>query len=830
MKKRILSVLFVIALLVAALMIPAQAETPTNCPCGCGKAISEITWTSWDGATDITASGHYKLTKKATATNEVLTGINVVLDLNGYQLINTKDNQRTFKLTSGAKLYVMSVANTGGKGGEIVSNSQYGGGAVYIDGNSEFYLYSGTLRQYTATTTATSVASGIIHAKSGNVYIYGGTVTGQSYSGVAVTRGGAIYMESGDLTVTGGTINGGYAKSGGTIYIGSGTASITGGTINAGTLDAAADGAGTCIYNNGSLTIGGTANLGTRNADGNGNVFLTGTSTLTLSGTPVVNGILQPNANATFTIGQLSTGAKITLDTLPIELDEANENLKSYVEAEYLVAGDAALALSVADDNKTISGKIPDIYCPHCDTDIAAEQWISWDKSATPTESGHYYIAEGTTAAGQYVTPANTDIVLDLRGNWYTAGIRRAFIVKDGATFSVINTKTNVSAVSGGHSSGPVEVQANSTFKMYPNVTYKQPADSENTMFVTMKDGTFVVAEGTNADHLSGHFRYILGTIEGVEGALLMDANTSNGGIWYKTAQEAADAFVDTDHDFVRMRGAATVKGSVEGLRINNNGHNLTIDPETTVPVEVLNMKSLVTAADLATITADEEDIVPVVPYTIKNGTSILYVAAPNGEGAYTSHRLEMKLTNVTLRPSVMGFYYKAKFNTDDILADKVDTYGVVFSVDNMPGGDFATETGDINRWTAYEGTNFADMRNQTVTSGSIFGIMKNTNSAEKNAQNGMRKIYANAYITFDFGATAMSDNQNAGKTADAEGFTGVAKSLFDLMQAINAMEAAGTLGENAQAIADFKQSVENDMQVQWPAENDTVLTAVPLA
>jgi hypothetical protein len=52
-------------------------------------------------------------------------------------------------------------------------------------------------------------------------------------------------------------------------------------------------------------------------------------------------------------------------------------------------------------------------------------------------------------------------------------------------------------------------------------------------------------------------------------------------------------------------------------------------------------------------------------------------------------------------------------------------------------------------------------------------------------------KVYANAYMTVDTTGMGelvnfMSDNANGGKTAEAEDFTGVAYSLFDIVKEIN--------------------------------------------
>ena len=66
MKKRMLSLLLTMALLLSFAVAPAYAaETVENttpvteqCPCGCGKTLAQVTWKSWDGNPK---EGHYYL-------------------------------------------------------------------------------------------------------------------------------------------------------------------------------------------------------------------------------------------------------------------------------------------------------------------------------------------------------------------------------------------------------------------------------------------------------------------------------------------------------------------------------------------------------------------------------------------------------------------------------------------------------------------------------------------------------------------------------------------------------------------------------------------------
>ena len=149
--------------------------------------------------------------------------------------------------------------------------------------------------------------------------------------------------------------------------------------------------------------------------------------------------------------------------------------------------------------------------------------------------------------------------------------------------------------------------------------------------------------------------------------------------------------------------------------------------------------------------------------------------------GITSTHRLAMKINSVSLRTSAAGIYYNAKYQCDETLAEQVLYYGVILSTQDMPGAELTT--GDQRTRL----TDFTLGENNTVsaTSCSVFGIFKDSRTAERNAQFGKIKIYANAYIQLDLtgeGAptTLVADNENVGKKA------GDAWSLHDVLTAID--------------------------------------------
>ena len=76
--------------------------------------------------------------------------------------------------------------------------------------------------------------------------------------------------------------------------------------------------------------------------------------------------------------------------------------------------------------------------------------------------------------------------------------------------------------------------------------------------------------------------------------------------------------------------------------------------------------------------------------YKAPNGNT--YLSIIDGNKA-TYHRLDVAIADVAVAPDSQGLYYRGKWDCDAELAQLVDTYGVVVSVNNMPTVNFKTET-----------------------------------------------------------------------------------------------------------------------------------------
>lgn len=348
MKKRIITLLAILALLVvcAAFAVSATVDTSGDwtCPC-CGKAYSEITWitygsdTSYGFAKKNDDGRHYLVTSNYNGN----LGGNLPLDgsvtdsvvilfgkSSGDLVFGAAKSKRLFDLKNNVTAYLI------GDGKSTLFSAGYSdssahGGVISVAAGSELHMTN-----LKVTMQLGSGASGQITtlggAKSGGLIMNAGTTTLtnctlNASSVVSTGYGGAIYNE-GTMTVTGGSITGGVSNQGGAIYnvatmtltnvaVSGGNASGEGGTIAMNNLNAVTtiDGTsevtggvtakrGATIYlSKGTLNIGGSAVINAATAKASAAMYrgiymISSDGTCNLYGDAVVKSGNQGNGDA----------------------------------------------------------------------------------------------------------------------------------------------------------------------------------------------------------------------------------------------------------------------------------------------------------------------------------------------------------------------------------------------------------------------------------------------------------------------------------------------------------------------------------------------------
>ena len=436
----------------------------------------EVTWYQFAGEF---ASGHYYLadnfTQEVTYGVVVAEGTEVVLDLAGKSIIGDKVRA----IDNSGNLFIMDTVG----GGEIVTggnteNNSLGG--VIRVRKGVLTLMGGTLRLADDHSNSIQRGGVIYIDDAGTVRIKDGTVS----NGVTTERGGNIFVEGGGARlivegglITNGTAGTGNSNGGGNIAVLSNSfVEISGGTISNGRTEKNAGN----IVATGNLTIsGGTITGGQAGGVGQDIYSLTDASTvvvtggtvesltskngatLQISGDPKISN-LELVEGQVIQLGDLTTGADITVSTVPGTFTTENANAQSYVDGGNIKLCDTTLTLAV-EGNKLVASSIPAgatvAPCVHCGG--ADALWYKWDSSCT---DGHYYL-DSDVSVSTVTLPAGGTLVLDLKGNTLSNTEGQVFVAK--GNLAIMDTVGGGEIQGAGTANGAVINADTMTFDLY---------------------------------------------------------------------------------------------------------------------------------------------------------------------------------------------------------------------------------------------------------------------------------------------------------------------------------------------------------------------------
>lgn len=643
--------------------------------------------------------------------------------------------------------------------------------------------------------------------------MYGGTVQG----GTATTSGGNIYVATGAVfKMYDGIIqNGEAATHGGNVYVGtSALFDMYNGTIQDG--QAGTSGGNVQIYTsatfnmyNGTITRG-TANLSSTNyLTGGGNVFAYTSAKFNMYDGTISYG----NANKGGNVGSTKK-ATVNITGGVIEWGSAKAeggNLFSSADsdkAENRV--NINLENVIIRNGKTTAGPGGNIGVNRINMTIGEGTQILAGKAQGSTGRGgniRVYIGTivmngGEISGGSSVHESGTDEIWVQGTSSYASVLYMLGGVIEGA--ETRNSSVRVDSYGRLYLGGDATVADNNTgnAEIYGNgpvyicdgwsgsATIK--FETPGTVGETMSTGSLKVVT-LDADRNATDGGSFSGRLKDLDnGAMLISTGAANGAVTIgvmavvdaagnvTVTDDPLTAWATGEYAFIRLYKAFQIADPAQDLWVDLNGCDLTLSGSGTVNV-FDSANDAYKAAACGRITVDGTVTVN-TDVTAPNGNR--YIATTDA-GVTTMHRLNIGLIAVTLRTTAAGLYYKAAYECDDVLAAKVSAYGVVLSLVDMPGADFnsAREFTDKNRFTM--GTE-PFKSGMIATSGSVFGIMKDSREANVNAQYGELKIYANPYLLLEEETFLVGDNENPGKTVNSEGFNGDAYSLHDVLDLID--------------------------------------------
>jgi len=557
MKKRILSIVLSIVMLVSLLPTTALAQATyghTGHTCGsCShietdphKTVLSTEWTAWDAnanpnfKTTLPTSGNYYLTDDITISQGEWISSELTICLHGHTItITGTDNIQVYSN--------FTITDCTGNGKITGANITFLSGSVYV--------FSGTFNMYAGTITGNyAVNGGGVYLNSGTFNMYGGSITQNT-----ANTGGGVYVAGGTFNMYGGDITDNHAGNqyGGGVYVGGGTFNMYDGSIT----DNYAPYYGGGVY-----------------CAGNGNFYI--------SGSPVVTGnttyygkdnVYLPNGNYMVVNNVLTEGTNIGVKMAEPGVFAQPDG--TYIEdlAEYvnLFTSDDT-NYKPAEDDKNLSlvpvHKHHNCGVANCETDhngsvegnghSEAAEWIeltqdmfSSSNSYVTVNNSYYILKAGNYYLGQditldkyiYVNNGTYNLCLNghtLTGNGSNSVIATGYLANTLSICDCSNSSTG--RITGGYnaSGGGVCVQAG-TLNLYSGTISGNTAYDYGAGVYVMSGCSFNMYGGTISDnqlkktngygcgvYAGGTFNMYGGTISG--NSVVQDAENriSGGGVY----------------------------------------------------------------------------------------------------------------------------------------------------------------------------------------------------------------------------------------------------------------------------------------------------------
>ena len=651
---------------------------------------------------------------------------------------------------SGWNLY-MSAGVTNMYGGTICGGKSvsHGRGAnVLLDGAATFNMYGGEVSDGTVTGT----------------YAMGGNISSMAKSSAVIN-------------LQGGVVKNGSAPNGGNINVKLGTltvgekAAVIGGWAK-GTYAATNDytknpGGGNIYIYNGTLTVNGTVSGGRADTFGGNILAMTG-STVTINGT-IERGTLNPNvpvysATDSNKYSAVYMGGAIWARECTLTI---NSTAKITGATARMYGGNIYLKEMVA---ANIGGEISGGYSLN-GGNIVVESGVATIsgtvKDGTAEYGGNLMLMEGN----KYSYPATN-----------TTDAAKAY-----------NVVISGNMLGGAMTSGAIyakNIIASNTFGKSSTITFSGAAKVELGFYI-VPSIKLILAEGwtgtgsvcteavltagdkipTNEIVYQGAYTGELTSINGDEavlvttdeagqlalpGYIVVGEETSVG---YANAADAVAAY--QEGEYLVAAGDVTIAGDmiidpVADITVSGSGKVYGIDRDN-------NSYD----AWSGSITADGAEIAKDATFGGKH-----YIAITGGDNGekYTFHRVETELTNVTVNVDKAGLYYKAQYKFDEIVKDRVVSYGILLNLNEAPTEEsLATSSNDLS---GYADTTL------TASSHGVYGIFKD--GKDSNLADGKTKVFGNPYLAINTTGEEL-DKYPVFTAADATGM-----SLADAMELAN--------------------------------------------
>lgn len=724
---------------------PIDFSTDSHiCPI-CGG--SAVTWKPLPeiSTKTVLAAGHYYVPEGGlsnTSTYTFNSNETRCIHLNGSSITSTA---QVFNNTNNSRLNIFGSGTVSGSN-ELGAVFGVYTGRVYLYGGSysgtgipvylnkatyaRIYLFSGA--------TITGGDNGSVYIKDGRFEMYGGTITGGS-----AETGGNIKIDAGRLYLDGGTVTGGTATNGGNVYVsGATTFRIKGATITKGT----ATGNGGNVYiagaTDGTYEMSkGTVSSGS--AKNGGGFYLTGAELALSGGTLTGNKATDGGSFYLASKGILSiTGGTVTKGTST----DTGGNIYAASTSSVLNLSGGTVSAGTAKANGG------NIYFNNGNLNVTGGT-VSGGKAV---EGGNIYTRTGRTSNSNTATIGGAGTPL-ITGGTASSNGGNLFVEGRATLDSCAFEDGTVTGKTYGQ-----DLYLDKTAMLTVSSDYTGTCQAHiHSMFIhqaklngNVLDTTLVSCDGAIRGKLIlGYYKNAPifhsnadGSVSLYQSALV---HKDGGYSWYNDNAAMLEAYDDS---------VAYIRAAAGEMPLSGGDYTVDLIGKT---VHFTGSGS-VTCFDsenddfigFGAATFDGVQLAN-APFTTVSGKT--YYALQEGE-SYSFHRLESRISGVSLRPSADGIYYTGIWNCDEKLSERIDSYGVAVSITAMP-----TAFTDDVLYTAFDGETFQSGTEKTGVL--IRGILQ-FGSAD-NDIHGKMPIFAVPYVTVD-------GNMSMG--------SGMGKSLYDVL------------------------------------------------
>lgn len=701
--------------------------------------------------------------------------------LSGGDLFNADEEQ----YARGGNIYITKGKLTQTKGAAISGGSAYTGGNIYYD------------------STAAATLSGTVSAgngyTAGNIDLRGGgkmTIdTGAVISnGNARYDGGNIQVYKATLELNGGTFTGGTAgRWGGSIMAdGSGTVvDIRSGNVSGGE-STGGHGGNVCVDNAAKLIFAGgilSGGKASHTTEGKGGNIYAGDATVQITGGNVTMGVAyvsggnihiqettQPIAidGCDISHGQAAAGGNICVyGAQPAEGENAAD-VKTFVQ----IGSDVEIKQGVSQWPKgsSFAGGGGNIFCQGGELIVKGkikEGTANLTGGNIEVRNATFQLVEGAQVSGGWADYDGGNIAVNKYGilvisesavTGGTAGRTADNIFSEGNTV--------LEATAQASDNGGVYVTGNSRLRVYGsfdgNVAISGLAVAEPVYGVTLGDGFECLASFSGKLWLTDVQDNPC--LFGKDKKLFVGAvYTVKDGVktWHSDNATAVAGYGDADYlvpqgDLTLAGGNYVIDLAGQALNITGSGRMVCFD----------------SSNDTYKICGNARIDGPILMNQLAQTVAGKHYIRIKSNGVYSFHRMDLKVSDVSLRVSSGGIYYSARWECDDAVKALIQGFGIGVSLADMPTENLRY---DSDTWHTYHSS--SEFVSGIKTNGVLIkDILKDSavadaNRVEKNSTYGKMPIYAKAYVVLDNGVdrvqTLISNDD-------------VAASLHDVMASID--------------------------------------------